>query len=155
MARPTLNSNSNELRNVMNPSLHSTTIHFTSMIPLNFSLFITFVTLFKNYLVYRRDSLKHLQVVDSRAGWPYLQRNIKALYIYIYIFFFISTTIIIKFSIHLCSLLSFRATFCFANPDYRLMHWPPSSYSILSTVSVGQSENHFPSDSPPVNLSCC
>jgi hypothetical protein len=27
-------------------------------------------------LVYRRESLKHLQVVGSRAGWFYLQRNI-------------------------------------------------------------------------------
>jgi hypothetical protein len=27
-------------------------------------------------LAYRRESLKHLQVVGSRAGWSYLQRNI-------------------------------------------------------------------------------
>jgi hypothetical protein len=27
-------------------------------------------------LVYRREFIKHLQVVGSRAGWSYLQRNI-------------------------------------------------------------------------------
>jgi hypothetical protein len=42
-----VNSNSHEIRNVMSPSLHSTTIHFTS---LNFALLITFITLFLKLL---------------------------------------------------------------------------------------------------------
>jgi hypothetical protein len=42
------------------------------------------------------------------------------------LFIFISTIYVIKFSIYLCSkffffFLSFRATFCFTNPEYPLI----------------------------------
>jgi hypothetical protein len=50
------------------------------------------------------------------------------LYSNILLFIFISTTYIIKLSIYLCSkffFLSFRTTFCFTNPDYRLIRMAP------------------------------
>jgi hypothetical protein len=70
----------------MRPSLHSTTIYFpifTSLHclfddpPFHFALFITFLTLFIK-LLGLQESLKHLQVVGSRAEWSYLH-NVKIL----------------------------------------------------------------------------
>jgi hypothetical protein len=61
-----------------------------------------------------------LQLDEGDPGFQFLtEQEIAAV---IYLFIFISTTYIIKISIYLISkFLSFRANFCFVNPD-NLLH---------------------------------
>jgi hypothetical protein len=56
----------------------------------------------------------------------FLNKGCTVIFLY---FIFISTTYIIKISFYLCSkiFLSFRATFCFTNPDYILI---PTTFSL-------------------------
>jgi hypothetical protein len=53
------------------------TSHFTSLPFLMISPRLSRRLIYHlNYLVCRRQSLKHLQVVGLRSGWSYVQRNI-------------------------------------------------------------------------------
>jgi hypothetical protein len=67
-----------------------------------------------------------LQLDEGDPGFQLLSEEEIAEVIF-FLFIFISAMYIIKFSTYLFpkSFLSFRATFCFTNPDYRLIRTTP------------------------------